>query len=1201
MRRLGDSGKTAGDQVDEAFRTLGVRSISAVKDEIAKTAAAYDALARSGKVSGEELGRAFQLSAQRIAALKAEIATGGPDIARPVRDLQAASASAAPAVSQLESTTGGLLRTLAGFAAAAIGVNSVVDALRTASQAAQSVDRISNGLLALTGSSQAAGAAFAFIRSESSRLGLDLQSVSTEFVKLTASTQGTRLEGEETRKLFSAIAQAGTVLGLSGAEVSRAFQAISQTAGKGTVSLEEIRGQLGDAIPGAVQIAARALGVTTAEFERLVENGLDATAFLPKFRAELERTFGGGVAGAAQSTTAEFNRLRNAIFELAAEVGRGGLNEGLAEAARILREQLANPATVETLRKIGAAIGELAVFVANNVDQFAKLAAIIAGGAFLNGALRAFQAAGAAVAGFRAALAGVPAAAALAGASATAAGAEAATASGRFSALGAVLTGLSRAIIPITVAIVGYETLKLAADGLTEYALARRKLSDAERGRVDQLKTEIAAREQQAEQLQRFASVEIKTEAQVAQLSEEKLARYREELQGRKDLAAAELGAANRKKELLELEEQEIRSTTNNRAALALNAAAQREASAAIAAASARVSESRNAIEALTNAQNFAAQAAENRLTPAAQRLIDKFEGLRSKGGEVRESVSKIFDGFNPASLSQTEAIVLALNKIGASGLEAGRAVREELFEQLRKAPLAELQAFQITATAAFGGSKGQVDELNLALDASLRAALARVNVDAEQVATGLSKSFRETAGALDLVASNARATGAQILAAFEASVGAARTKAEVDSLTASIEQFGRSGKLSTDQVAIAQDALRDRINQVRQSALDAARAQVEVVTAIASAQVANANAQAARNSVQVETNRLTQLEAQYRQQGGEALRQQVEAQRLAVQAAVEAARAAELEARFQQLSAQATREKAEAARLAREAEFQGTEQAKLAAAAAQDKAEKTLLAAEAARAEAIASRGTAEASRTAAQSAASLASSLGSASSVAGGVANALGQAANNASRTADELRRAAREAADLERVRRLGANVDSSGFSTGSDGNRIAAVGRSELEAAATIKRIIQEAFGTEGFNSQAAQEYARFQLQLEDYRRQIADNFAAGGRGPDAALQAIIANLERGAEVSRAQVQAELERNNRDRIATAASQNPAPSVIQPTPQGPTAAEPSRTVRVQFLNPSGGAAGSGDFDDASLSQLLDGLRQAGARVSSS
>ena len=131
---------------------------------------------------------------------------------------------------------------------------------------------------------------------------------------LAAAAKGTALEGGAARAVFTAVAEASRVMGLTGAETRGALTALEQIISKGTVSAEELRGQLGERLPGAFQIASRAMGVTTAELGAMLQRGeVLADEFLPRFAAELRATFGDAATEAGASAGAAFERLDNAI------------------------------------------------------------------------------------------------------------------------------------------------------------------------------------------------------------------------------------------------------------------------------------------------------------------------------------------------------------------------------------------------------------------------------------------------------------------------------------------------------------------------------------------------------------------------------------------------------------------------------------------------------------------------------------------------------------------------------------------------------------------------------------------------------------------------------------------------------------------------------------------------------------------------
>ncbi len=98
-------------------------------------------------------------------------------------------------------------------------------------------------------------------------------------------------------RAMKALTDSVAAFGGTSAQLDRATIAIQQIAGKGVASLEEIRQQLSEAIPDAAQLMARGLGLSMAEFTKLVESGaLDAKTALNAMFREMEREHGGAVS-----------------------------------------------------------------------------------------------------------------------------------------------------------------------------------------------------------------------------------------------------------------------------------------------------------------------------------------------------------------------------------------------------------------------------------------------------------------------------------------------------------------------------------------------------------------------------------------------------------------------------------------------------------------------------------------------------------------------------------------------------------------------------------------------------------------------------------------------------------------------------------------------------------------------------------------
>jgi tape measure domain-containing protein len=212
---------------------------------------------------------------------------------------------------------------LAGIVAGA-GITALGRSLLTAGQ---EMDKLRLAYGAITGSSQDAAAEMQFVSETADKLGLSFQTAAGAYKQITAAAQGTKLAGAQTREIFTGIAQASTVLGLSAEETSGALLAISQMISKGKVSAEELRGQLGERLPGAFQIAAQAMGMSTAALDKMMASGnLTADVFLPKFAAALQSRFGDASVKAASTFTAAGNRIQTGLFGIQSALGQAVTN-----------------------------------------------------------------------------------------------------------------------------------------------------------------------------------------------------------------------------------------------------------------------------------------------------------------------------------------------------------------------------------------------------------------------------------------------------------------------------------------------------------------------------------------------------------------------------------------------------------------------------------------------------------------------------------------------------------------------------------------------------------------------------------------------------------------------------------------------------------------------------------------------------------
>lgn len=146
---------------------------------------------------------------------------------------------------------------------------------------------------------------------------------------------------QETNRQFEAVTKAGTVLKLTTDQMQGAFLALGQMMSKGTVQAEELRGQLGERIPGAFSIMAKALGVNERQLNKMLEQGqvLSKDA-LPKFAAELEKTFGPQAEKNLNGLVNSQNRFNTAMEKMILTIGNGlgpSINTAYESAASFIK------------------------------------------------------------------------------------------------------------------------------------------------------------------------------------------------------------------------------------------------------------------------------------------------------------------------------------------------------------------------------------------------------------------------------------------------------------------------------------------------------------------------------------------------------------------------------------------------------------------------------------------------------------------------------------------------------------------------------------------------------------------------------------------------------------------------------------------------------------------------------------------------
>lgn len=213
------------------------------------------------------------------------------------------------------STSAKMALFVAGSAGIAAGMGMAAAA---GVRAAMQMETFNALLSTATGSSYTTGQAYEYVTNVANKMGQDVQALVPAYAKFTAAARLSGMELDASNKVFEATITAGTALRWNNEQVGRGFLALEQMISKGTVTTEELKRQFGDLLPGAMQIGARAMNVTQAEFQKMLKDGQVMTEdFLPKFAALMEKLFQTGAIEGAKSMRGELGRLATQQFEVA--------------------------------------------------------------------------------------------------------------------------------------------------------------------------------------------------------------------------------------------------------------------------------------------------------------------------------------------------------------------------------------------------------------------------------------------------------------------------------------------------------------------------------------------------------------------------------------------------------------------------------------------------------------------------------------------------------------------------------------------------------------------------------------------------------------------------------------------------------------------------------------------------------------------
>lgn len=142
--------------------------------------------------------------------------------------------------------------------------------------------------------------------------------------------------------------------------LARSSVAIQQMAGKGVISMEELRQQLGEAVPDAMKMMAEGMGISIGELTKKVSLGaVESGDALRRMFTMMEFHNRGAAKDMMETWTGLTSRMKTEWTILQTQIGESGFSDAVKTQLKGLIDAMGSPEGVAMAKQLGTALGEL--------------------------------------------------------------------------------------------------------------------------------------------------------------------------------------------------------------------------------------------------------------------------------------------------------------------------------------------------------------------------------------------------------------------------------------------------------------------------------------------------------------------------------------------------------------------------------------------------------------------------------------------------------------------------------------------------------------------------------------------------------------------------------------------------------------------------------------------------------------------------
>ena len=377
LRREGDEATRIAQKRADSFAAFSQASASQLRtpQDRSEVLARQQVLERDAALKILEINKRADAVEERLAATRARLAGATGNLATNTNKARSAQSLFNNDSRQSLGVQQRLVGQVYSLVSAYFGLFGAINVVKGAMDAVTTQEGIQVKLrVANNGDAKKAAEDFEFLKRTADDLGLVFVDLSKKFADYKIAATSAGVTNDLVRQSFTDVSKAIAVNRLSQEDADGVLRAMVQIMSKARVQAEELRGQLGDRLPGAVAMFAKANNIALSDLDEKLKKGEIGVDFLLRGLREAAKRVESELPQATNTAQSALNRLKNSYNEFLVTLGKSGVVDALKAIFTSLTQFLQSNDGQEAARQLGEAFKSFAEIIKALIANLDKVA-----------------------------------------------------------------------------------------------------------------------------------------------------------------------------------------------------------------------------------------------------------------------------------------------------------------------------------------------------------------------------------------------------------------------------------------------------------------------------------------------------------------------------------------------------------------------------------------------------------------------------------------------------------------------------------------------------------------------------------------------------------------------------------------------------------------------------------------------------------